>query len=346
MANDVLRWSVVALATVGGTVTALAVLQRVLARLTRRSPVIQDLIALTRRPARLLAAAIAAQVVVYGSPFSEGVEGSLRHGLAIVVIGAFAWLVVRAGYALTDAALRRYEVAAEDNLHARKVHTQVQVLRRVMVVAVGVLAVAAMLTTFSEARALGTSILASAGVVGLVAGVAAQSTIGNLIAGIQIALTEPIRLDDVVVVEGEWGRIEEITLTYVVVRIWDQRRLVLPVSYFVHTPFQNWTRMSAELLAPVYVYADYTVPVDEVRDELHRILAASPHWDGNVEVLQVTNSDDRGVELRALMSAKDSPTAWNLRCEVREKLIAFLQRRYPDALPRTRAELAPLAGDR
>jgi small-conductance mechanosensitive channel len=179
-------------------------------------------------------------------------------------------------------------------------------------------------------------------VVGIVVGMAAQRTIATFIAGIQIAITQPIRVDDVVIVENEWGRIEEITLTYVVVKIWDLRRLIVPITYFIESPFQNWTRTSAEILGTVFVYADYTIPIDAIRGELHDILKKSDHWDGKVCVLQVTNASDRTIELRALMSAADASAAWTLRCEVREELIEFIKRKYPQALPKVRAELERL----
>jgi small-conductance mechanosensitive channel len=198
------------------------------------------------------------------------------------------------------------------------------------------------LMTFDRVRQLGTTILASAGVVGIVVGMAAQRTIATFIAGLQIAITQPIRVDDVVIVENEWGRIEEITLTYVVVRIWDLRRLIVPITYFIESPFQNWTRTSADILGTVFVYADYTMPIDVLRDELQNILKKSEHWDGKVCVLQVTNASDRTMELRALMSAADASTAWTLRCEVREKLIDFIRREYPKSLPKVRAELKRL----
>ena len=196
-----------------------------------------------------------------------------------------------------------------------------------------------MLMGFDSFRQLGTGILASAGLASLVIGLAAQKIFGNFLAGIQIAFTQPIRVDDVVIVENEWGRIEEITLTYVVVRIWDLRRLVLPIGYFIEKPFQNWTRVSADLLGTVFVYADYTIPVKEIREELHRILKGSNKWDGKVWGMQVTNATERTMELRALMSAADASVAWGLRCEVREYLIEFVQKNYPEALPKTRAEL-------
>jgi small-conductance mechanosensitive channel len=193
--------------------------------------------------------------------------------------------------------------------------------------------------TFEKVRQLGTTILASAGVIGIVVGMAAQKTIGAFIAGIQIAITQPIRLDDVVIVENEWGRIEEITLTYVVVRIWDLRRLVLPITYFIEKPFQNWTRITADLLGTVFLYLDYNVPVDKIREELKKILEESELWDKKVCVVQVTNTTESCIEVRALMSASDASTAWSLRCHVREKLIDFVRDNYPNALPRTRAEL-------
>jgi small-conductance mechanosensitive channel len=202
-----------------------------------------------------------------------------------------------------------------------------------------------MLMTFDQVRQLGTTILASAGIIGIVVGMAAQRTIGSFIAGLQIALTQPIRVDDVVIVENEWGRIEEITLTYVVVKIWDLRRLVVPITYFIEKPFQNWTRVTADILGTVYLYVDYTVPVESVREELQRILKASELWDGKVCVLQVTNTSERAVELRALMSAEDASTAWSLRCEVREKLITFVKENYPQALPKLRTEFHPLKDD-
>ena len=193
--------------------------------------------------------------------------------------------------------------------------------------------------TFPSIRHLGESLFASAGLAALVAGLAARSTFSNLIAGVQIAFTQPMRLDDVVIVEGEWGWIEEIRTTYVVVRIWDLRRLIVPLSYFIEKPFQNWTRQTADLLGTVFLYTDYTVPVEEVRQEIHRVLESSKRWDGKVWGMQVTNASERSMELRALMSAPNASVAFELRCFVRERLIQFLQEKYPQSLPKTRAEL-------
>jgi small-conductance mechanosensitive channel len=203
-----------------------------------------------------------------------------------------------------------------------------------------------MLMTFEKIRQLGTTILASAGLAGLIIGLAAQRTIGTFIAGLQIAFTQPIRVDDVVIVENEWGRIEEITLTYVVVKIWDLRRLIVPITYFIEKPFQNWTRSSADILGTVYIYVDYTVPVDAIREQLHKLLEKSQHWDHKVCVLQVTNTSEKAIELRALMSALDASTAWTLRCEIREKLLEFIKDKYPQALPRSRIELGNKQGQK
>jgi small-conductance mechanosensitive channel len=208
-----------------------------------------------------------------------------------------------------------------------------------VVIVIAIIALAIILMSFEQIRQLGTAILASAGVLGIVIGFAAQRTISTLLAGLQIAITQPFRIDDVVIVEGEWGRIEEIALTYVVVRIWDLRRLVLPISYFLEKPFENWTRESADILGTVYMYADYTIPVQEVKKELLRILKESDFWDGKVWNLQVTDMTEHTVQLRALMSAQDASAAWNLRCEVREKLLNFVQSRHPNALPKIRTEL-------
>jgi hypothetical protein len=253
-----------------------------------------------------------------------------------------AWLIVAMLNVFEDYISHRQALELSDNLAARRVRTQVQVLRHIATVVVVTLAVGIMVMTFPNVRHVGESLFASAGLAAVVAGLAARNTLSNLMAGVQIALSQPIRLEDAVIVEGEWGWIEEITMTYVVVRIWDLRRLILPISYFIDKPFQNWTRNAADLLGTVFLYVDYTIPVDEVREELHRILQSTQLWDGKIWNLQVTNASPNTLELRALMSAPNGPTAWDLRCYVREKLIAFIQQSYPESLPRTRAEVAGL----
>jgi len=292
-----------------------------------------------KAPLRLLFPAGILAAVIPFLQFPPGAQKVIERIIILLVIAGFGWLTIRIVYIIRDMILHHYDIDQKDNLRARELYTQVRVIDRVVAVMIILTTIAVMLMTFPAVRKLGISLLASAGVVGIILGLAAQKTLGNLLSGIQIALAQPIRIDDVVIVENEWGRIEEITLTYVVIRIWDLRRLIVPISYFVEQPFQNWTRVSADLLKTVYVYADYRLPVSEVRDELKRLLDASEYWDKKVWNLQVTNSTDRTMELRALMSAADSSAGWNLQCEIREKLIDFLQQRFPEYLPRVRLEM-------
>ncbi len=263
----------------------------------------------------------------------------LDGGLYVLLIVATTWLIVAALRAGEEVVAEHYSTDVPDNLKARKIVTQVQILRRIATAVIIVLGVGLVLLQFEPFRKLGTGILASAGIVGIVIGVAAQSTLSDLIAGIQIALTQPIRVDDVVIVEGDFGWVEEITLTYVVVRVWDKRRIVLPITHFVEQPFQNWTRTSAELIGSVFLYVDYRTPVQAVRDELQRIVQASEYWDGDACALHVTSTSERAIELRAIASAESAPQLWELRCEIREKLVTYLQEEHPEALPVVRARM-------
>ena len=249
------------------------------------------------------------------------------------------WMALIAIDFLGDRTVEGLRIDAADNLHARKIVTQTRVLRRAAKLLVGLLTMALILSTFEDVRAFGVSLFASAGAAGIVLGFAAQPVLANLIAGLQIAITQPIRIDDVVIVEGEWGRIEEIGATYVVIRIWDLRRLIVPLSYFIDRPFQNWTRETATILGSVHWYLDHTAPIAAMRARHAEIVAASPHWDGQTEVLQVVETDRETIHVRGLMSARDAGTAFDLRCEVREKMIAWLQAEHPGALPRVRAEI-------
>ncbi len=294
-----------------------------------------------RGPVRLIfiLAALHAAMPFAGEPIPPGIHELIGKLLTVLLIFAFAWLLTSLTSVMEDVSVERYRVDVKDNLQARRVQTQVRILKRLLVTVIIILAVAMILMSFERFRQLGTGILASAGLAGLIVGLAAQRALSNLLAGIQIAITQPIRLDDVVIVENEWGRVEEITLTYIVVRIWDLRRLVIPISYFIEKPFQNWTRVSSELLGTVFLYLDYRVPLESVRKELERILEDSPRWDGKVGLVQVTNASERTLEVRALMSAADSSALWELRCEAREKLVAFIEERFPESLPRVRAEL-------
>jgi small-conductance mechanosensitive channel len=290
-------------------------------------------------PARALAVALVASLTVRNLSLAPWLQTLLDQVLGVALVATVAWAITGVSFALEDAALARYQTNVRDNLRARRIQTQVMVLRRLTVVVVSLLAVAVVLATFTNAGVLGTSLLASAGIAGVVVGVAARPIISNLLAGLQMLFSEPIRVDDVVVVEGQWGRVELITFTYVVVRIWDDRRLVLPISYFIDHPFENWTRRSANLLVTVLIATDYTVPVADVRAELRRILDRCPLWDRRTWNLQVTDAAPGHLELRALMSAPDAPTGWDLRCEVREKLVDYLRREHPHSLPRTRVSL-------
>lgn len=265
--------------------------------------------------------------------------GIAAKGSSMLLIVAITVVLFQAVKTAQEMLLLRFDITAADNLRARKLYTQVHVLGRVVYVAVGLFALACILMLFQQVRHVGTSLLASAGIMGIIAGVAGQKTLANLIAGFQIALAQPIREDDVVIVEGEWGRIEEITLSYVVVHIWDDRRLVLPLTYFVEKPFQNWTRNSAQLLGSVFVWVDYSFPLEEGRKALGRIIESSPLWDRRFWNLQVTDTSERTMQLRVLATSEDSSKSWDLRCEIREKFIAYIQEHHPRSLPVVRAHV-------
>lgn len=254
----------------------------------------------------------------------------------LLLLFSVTWLLIAVLQIIKMKVIANYDVNTKNNLKARKIYTQFNILERIIIFILIIFAIGIALMSFDSIREIGVSIFASAGVAGIILGLSAQKMIGSILAGIQIAIAQPIKIDDVVIVEGEWGRIEEITLTYVVVNIWDKRRLIVPTTYFIEKPFQNWTKSSSEILGTVFLYTDYNVPFDEIRKELTRILESTDLWDGEVNNLQVTNSQQQNVEIRALMSAKDSSIAWDLRVLVREKLIAFLQKNYPESLPHTR----------
>ena len=251
----------------------------------------------------------------------------------VILIIAVINLLARMVYALEDIFLDRYNINKEDNRKERKIITQLNFLKRVVIVSLVMIGIAIILLSFEEGRRYGQTLLTSAGVASIIIGLAAQKSIANFFAGIQIAFTQPIKIDDAVVVENEWGWIEEINLTYVVVRIWDWRRLILPITYFVEKPFQNWTRNKGEIIGTVILHLDYKTPIEPLRAKLTELLKAEPRWDGAVDSLQVVDTKEYTVVVRALMSAKNSPTAWDLRCSIREKLITFLQEEHPESLP-------------
>ncbi|MCC8391422.1 mechanosensitive ion channel family protein [Paraburkholderia sp. MMS20-SJTR3] len=264
----------------------------------------------------------------------------VRDITGIALIAALTWLSVRSAAAIGEAIIRAHPLDSADNLQARRIHTQARVLARSVMIVIVIVGVGGALMTLPNVRQIGASLLASAGVAGLVAGIAARPVLGNLIAGLQIALSQPLRLDDVVVIQNEWGRIEEITGTYVSVRLWDQRRLIVPLQWFIENPFTNWTRSSSQIIGTVFLFVDYRMPLAPLREELARIVENAPEWDRRVQVLQVFDCTERAMQLRALVSAPDSGLAWDLRCRVREGLVEFIQRHYPECLPRGRAEVS------
>jgi small-conductance mechanosensitive channel len=264
----------------------------------------------------------------------------------ILLIAGIAWIIIAFVNTIKNNLFKKYDVGAADNLQARKVYTQYNIIEKIIIFIVIIIAVATTLMLFESVRSIGVSLFASAGIAGLIIGLSAQKALGSILAGLHIAITQPIRLDDVVIVENEWGWIEEINLTYVVVRIWDKRRLIVPSTYFLERTFQNWTRTTADILGTVFIYTDYTMPIEPLRKELTKLLESNPNWDGKVNGLQVTNAREQVLELRALMSSDSSPKAWDLRVFIREKLIEFIQKEYPQCLPRTRISLEKKAGEK
>jgi len=290
-------------------------------------------------PLRLLLPLLALQAVWAAAPRNYPLLAGWSHTTLLLIIVAMTWLLVNALVGLRNAIALHYRADVADNLQARRVQTQTTVIMRTLSGLIILLGVAAGLMTFPDVRQIGASLLASAGLAGLVVGFAAKPMLGNIIAGLQIAVSQPIRIDDVIIVEGEWGRVEEITGAYVVLKIWDERRLIVPLQWFIEHPFQNWTRSSSQILGTVFLWVDYRLPVEVLRQELQRICKESPEWDGRVCGIQVTDASERAMQIRALVSAADSGRAWDLRCKVREGLIAFMQREHGDALPRLRAEM-------
>lgn len=306
--------------------------------LRRRSEFTRSLVIRTRGPGRLALMFLAASWVVRVTPISGREAALMQHGLLVAFIILCGWVVMTALDIASAIYMRRYRVDVADNLLARKHLTQVRILRRALAVLVILLTAAFALMTIPGVRQLGVSLLAAGGAAGIIVGLALQPVLSNIMAGIQIALTQPIRIDDALIVEGEWGVVEEITSAYVVVRIWDKRRLIVPLKYFLEKPFQNWTRTTADLIGVVLLYLDYSTPLEPLRAKLKEIVEASPLWDREVMVLQVTDARERTMEVRCLVGAHNSGAAFDLRCEVREKLIDFIQRNYPSGLPRVRAE--------
>jgi len=353
--RDLLNWiepalawlppSVVGLAMLSVAVLGALLLQAFIARIAdrlvrERHPFLSNLAARSRGPARLALVIIAVRIALPAAPFDPGVVLVFGRLLSVSIVALMGWIAIIAIEIAASFYLRRFRIDVEDNLLARKHVTQVQLLKRTVETMVVIITLAAGLMVFDAVRQYGVSLFASAGAAGLVLGFAARPVLSNLIAGVQLAVTQPIRIDDAVIVENEWGWIEEITATYVVIRVWDWRRLVVPLSHFIEKPFQNWTREGSSLIGTAFIYVDYRAPVDRIREQLSAIVKASSRWDGRVINLQVTDAKERTLELRCLASAASAGLAFELRCEIREKLVAFLQKEHPEALPRERADLS------
>jgi small-conductance mechanosensitive channel len=313
---------------------------RVVKRIARPHPHISVVLRYIDKPSLFVLVILVLEGVWAEAPDTLNYIEPLRDFTSIALIAALTWLSVRSAAAIGEAIVRAHPLDTVDNLQARRIHTQARVLARSVMILIVIVGTGGALMTFPNVRQVGASLLASAGVAGLVAGIAARPVLGNLIAGLQIALSQPIRLDDVVVIQGEWGRIEEITGTYVSIRLWDQRRLIVPLQWFIENPFTNWTRSSSQIIGTVFLFVDYRMPLAPLREELARIVESAPEWDRRVQVLQVTDGTERSMQLRALVSSLDSGLNWDLRCRVREGLLDFIQRHYPQYLPRTRAEVS------
>lgn len=306
-------------------------------RLAHSRPIPETLVKRSEAPLRLLVYVLAMQAVLQAAPPGLAWMGAVQRLILVLTIGATTWLGVRLVSAIGKGIILSHPSNIADNLYARRIQTQTRVLTSTAVTFIVLFGVAAALVTFPSVRLIGTGLFASAGLAGLVVGFAAKPLLGNVLAGLQIALTQPIRLDDVVVIKGEFGRIEEITGSYVAIRLWDERRQIVPLQWFIENPFENWTRNSSEVLGTAFLWVDYAMPLEPLRAELARICASSPEWDGKVCGLQVTETSEHAIQLRMVVSAADAALNWELRCRVREQLIAFVVGNCPQYLPRLRA---------
>jgi small-conductance mechanosensitive channel len=266
--------------------------------------------------------------------------GIFDRALTIAITVVVSWALVRIALLCETLLSEHIGRSSTNDLQARKAQTQIGFARKLVVALIVCIATVVILMGFPHVRRLGTSLLASAGLAGLIVGIAAQRSMGNLFAGLQVAFTQPVRIGDAVVVEGEWGTVDEIALTYVVVKLWDLRNLVLPINYFIEKPFQNWTRNSTNLLGTVYLFVDFCAPLAKMREQLRTIVGASPLWDGRVASLQVTDSTESALQVRALVSSRNAGELWDLRCAVREGLVDFLREQHEAALPRRRTTLS------
>ncbi|MGY3447089.1 MULTISPECIES: mechanosensitive ion channel family protein [unclassified Bradyrhizobium] len=313
--------------------------------LNTRYPVATVMLNRTAGPTRLAACLAAVALVLPLAPLNDLLRQALSHFFGVAVIALVAWISIRVVDMASARYLDRFRLEVAENFLARKHVTQVRVFKRVTDTLIIIIAVSTALMTFDSVRQYGVSLFASAGAAGVIVGLAARPLLSNLIAGVQIAVTQPIRIEDAVIIENEWGWVEDIASTYVVIRLWDWRRMVVPLSYFIERPFQNWTRDAQSLIGAIILHVDYSADVPRIRKRLEQIAKESRLWDGAVVNLQVIDTHPRTIELRALVSARNAPQSWDLRCEIREKLLAYIRDEMPEALPRDRAILAPAVDD-
>lgn len=337
-------WTVSAAMLVGAAATAwlchAAILAMVRRLVGKRRDFLRSVASATRGPARLAMLLIAFAFALPEAPLGTDAKSTMVRLLGLATICLLGWIASTLLHIIAEIYLRQFRLDVEDNSLARKHITQVHILLRASDTIIALVTAGLALMTFDSVRQFGVTIFASAGVAGIVAGLAARPVLTNFLAGVQIAMAQPIRIDDAIVVEKEFGNVEEITFSYVVVRLWDMRRMVVPLTYFIEKPFQNWTRVSGGLIGSVVVYVDHSAPVQAIRDKLAEIVGVSPLWNGKTASLQVTDCKETTIELQANVSANNAAALGDLRCEVREKLIEFLQRKHPAALPRRRYELA------
>jgi small-conductance mechanosensitive channel len=332
-----LKFLAIALAVVFVLTLIAPAITYLLARVASPFSFTRDLLERVKPPLHFLIPLIGLQIAWRSAPDNMPLAGAIAHLITLGTIGGVVWLGLRFVDAGRQVVFRRHPIQVSDNRAARKIHTQTQVLVHTLSFFVILFGIAAMLMTFPGAKQIGASLLASAGLAGLAVGFAAKPVLGNLIAGLQIAITQPLSLDDVVIVENEWGRIEEITSTYVVIKIWDERRLIVPLQYFIENSFQNWTRSSTELLGSLFLWVDYKMPLDPLRQELERLCKEAPNlWDGRLAIIQVTDTSDKAIQLRVLVSSSNASNGWDLRCLLREKLVQFIATNNPEYLPQLR----------
>ena len=335
---------------VAGAIAVALFVQSMAARIIKRAlgpnqPAARAFLEKIAGPVRLALCLAAVALVLPLAPLNDLWREQLTHFFVVAVIALIGWISMRAVDIGATRYLLQFRLDVEENFLARKHVTQVRVFKRVIDTLIVLIAVSTALMTFESVKQYGVSLFASAGAAGLIVGLAARPLLSNLIAGVQIAITQPIRIEDAVIIENEWGWVEDIASTYVVIRLWDWRRLVVPLSYFIERPFQNWTRDTQSLVGSIALHVDYDTDVSRIRRRLEQVVRESKLWDGAVVNLQVVDSHPRSIELRALVSARTAPQSWDLRCEIREKLLSFIREQMPEAFPRDRNTLSPSAAD-